>query len=87
MNYERFVIYCFHIEICHVYNITNERLIENKASIINYDSQQRSNETITWENVTVSKGSLLTKGNSVTCIVKAFFCYEKRKSRVQMKRQ
>lgn len=34
----RRIIYCFHIETCHVYNITNERLIENKASIINFDS-------------------------------------------------
>lgn len=38
MNYERFIIYCFHIETCHVYNITNEDLIEYKAPLINFDS-------------------------------------------------
>ena len=60
MNYERFVIYCFHIETCHVYNITNERLIENKAPIINYDSQQRSKETITSKSVTESDANFST---------------------------
>lgn len=39
MNYEGFIIYCFHIETCHVYDITtNESLIEYKASVMNSTS-------------------------------------------------
>jgi hypothetical protein len=81
MNYERFVIYCLHIETCHVYNITNERLIENKAPIINYDSQQRSKETITWKSVTELDANILRHGslhlaycNCVLCMGGKFSC-------------
>lgn len=63
-----FIIYCFHIETCHVYDITtNESLIEYKASVMN--STSGGSVITTSSNIHVSSSSSVC-----SCILSALFC-------------
>lgn len=63
-----FIIYCFHIETCHVYDITtNESLIEYKASVMN--STSGGSVITTSSNIHVSSCSSVC-----SCILSALFC-------------
>jgi hypothetical protein len=62
MNYEGFIIYCFHIETCHVYDITtNESLIEYKASVMNSTSGVVITTSASCREVKRKKGSKMNE--------------------------